>query len=160
MENKLTVGVTAHPALYDTSCLLYRDRNRKEQAWAKVSELAGLPDQADSDSEPESAAAPPANAPAVAPSAAAFVARPPKVTKRARKRAREEEDRQEKIEALLLEALQNLKKPPPSEDELFLKSMAPALERLSPKRKAFVKFHIHKLIYEASTGVLNLEPAK
>ena len=43
MEDKLIVAVTAHPVLYDTSCLLYRDRYKKEQAWNKVSEVAGLP---------------------------------------------------------------------------------------------------------------------
>ena len=43
MEDKLIVAVTAHPVLYDTSCRLYRDRYKKEQAWSKVSEVAGLP---------------------------------------------------------------------------------------------------------------------
>ena len=43
MEDKLIVAVTAHPVLYDTSCLLYRDRYKKEQPWNKVSEVAGLP---------------------------------------------------------------------------------------------------------------------
>ncbi len=43
MEDKLIVAVTAHPELYDTYCGLYRDRYKKEQAWIKVSEVAGLP---------------------------------------------------------------------------------------------------------------------
>ena len=42
-EDKLIIAVTAHPILYDTTCPLYRDRNRKEQAWRTVSEVAGLP---------------------------------------------------------------------------------------------------------------------
>ncbi len=86
--------------------------------------------------------------------------------KRARKRVMEEDNtRQEKIEALLLETLQKQQPPPApqptsSEDELFLKSLVPSLERLSPQRRAYVKFQIHKLIYESSTVVLNLEPAE
>ncbi|XP_053183616.1 transcription factor Adf-1-like [Scomber japonicus] len=264
MEDKLVFAVTSHPVLYDTSCLLYWDRYKKEQAWSKVSEVAGLPvdvcrrrwkslrdrymrerrkgtetrsgaaagtakkwkyfavlsfldpfvapretsgnmgvgveedgaveysvgsmedegetagpsgitigAQADSDIEPESAGAPPDDGPAVSPaavSAASPAASVPRAMKRARKRAREEEnsaDTQAELEVLLLDTLNGLKQqappapqPPPSEDELFLKSMVPSLERLSPQRKAFVKFQIHKLIYEASTVVLNLEPAE
>ncbi|XP_053179674.1 transcription factor Adf-1-like [Scomber japonicus] len=267
MEDKLVVAVTAHPVLYDTSCLLYRDRYKKEQAWSKVSEVAGLPvdvcrrrwkslrdtymrerrkgtesrsgaaagtvkkwkyfavlsfldpfvapretsgnmgagveedgaveysvgsmedegetagpsgitigAQADSDIEPESAGAPPDDGPAVSPaavSAASPAASVPRATKRARKRAREEEDSADstntraELEALVLDTLNGLKQraqpapqPPPSEDELFLKSLVPSLERLSPQKKAFVTFQIHKLIYEASTVVLYLEPAE
>uniref|UniRef100_A0A8C2ZMT2 MADF domain-containing protein n=1 Tax=Cyclopterus lumpus TaxID=8103 RepID=A0A8C2ZMT2_CYCLU len=33
-------------------------------------------------------------------------------------------------------------------DELFLKSLVPSLERLPPQQKEYVKFQIHKLIYE------------
>ncbi|CAK6973686.1 transcription factor Adf-1-like [Scomber scombrus] len=156
MEEKLIVAVTLHPALYDTSCPLYRDTYKKEQAWHRVSEVAGLPAQADSDSEPESAAAPPDDAPAVSPSAVPAAA---KGRKRARKRAVEEDSSRGQIEALLLETLRN-RPPPPSEDLLFLKSLAPSLERLSPQRKAYVKFQMHKLVYEAGTVVLNLEPAE
>ncbi|KAL7376639.1 hypothetical protein ABVT39_012534 [Epinephelus coioides] len=43
MEDKLIVAVCGHPELYDTTMVLYRDRSRKEQAWVKVSEEAGLP---------------------------------------------------------------------------------------------------------------------
>ena len=79
-----------------------------------------------------------------------------------RKRATEEDNSKEsRIEALLLEHLQKRPDPPaPSEEKLFLISLAPSLERLQPDMKALVKFQIHKLIYEASTVVLNLEPAE
>ncbi len=43
MEDKLIVAVTAHLELYDMSCVPYRDRYKKEQAWIKVSEVARLP---------------------------------------------------------------------------------------------------------------------
>ena len=43
MEDKLIVAVTGHPALYDPRCAMYKDRNKKEQAWAKVSEEVGSP---------------------------------------------------------------------------------------------------------------------
>ncbi|KAL7385091.1 hypothetical protein ABVT39_015314 [Epinephelus coioides] len=36
--------VSGYPELYDTTCLLYRDRNKKEQAWVKVAEETGLLD--------------------------------------------------------------------------------------------------------------------
>uniref|UniRef100_A0A8C1L5M1 BESS domain-containing protein n=1 Tax=Cyprinus carpio TaxID=7962 RepID=A0A8C1L5M1_CYPCA len=44
-----------------------------------------------------------------------------------------------------------------TEDELFLLSLVPSLQRLPPQTKEFVKFQIHKLIYESSTVLLNLE---
>ena len=34
--------VSGYPELYDTTCLLYRDRNKKEQAWVKDAEETGL----------------------------------------------------------------------------------------------------------------------
>lgn len=89
--------------------------------------------------------------------------------KKTQKRAREdEESRHREIEALLLEALRAqtpqpappAPQPPRSEDQLFLDSLAPSLERLEPQVKAYVKFQIHKLIYEASTIVLNLDSAE
>ncbi len=46
---------------------------------------------------------------------------------------------------------------PRSEDELFPLSLVPSLQRLPPQMKEFVKFQIHKLIYESSTVLLNLE---
>uniref|UniRef100_A0A8C1CJ48 E3 ubiquitin-protein ligase CHFR n=2 Tax=Cyprinus carpio TaxID=7962 RepID=A0A8C1CJ48_CYPCA len=42
-------------------------------------------------------------------------------------------------------------------DELFLLSLVPSLQSLPPQTKEFVKFQIHKLIYESSTVPLNLE---
>lgn len=42
MEEKLIIAVCQHPELYDTTCLLYRDRNKEEQAWVKVAEETGL----------------------------------------------------------------------------------------------------------------------
>ncbi len=43
MEEKIILVVCEHPELYDTASYLYRDRNRKELAWRKVSEEVGLP---------------------------------------------------------------------------------------------------------------------
>uniref|UniRef100_A0A672F4F0 MADF domain-containing protein n=1 Tax=Salarias fasciatus TaxID=181472 RepID=A0A672F4F0_SALFA len=87
-----------------------------------------------------------------------------------KKRVREDEDsRNREIQDLLLETLRALQDqsacspaptPPRSEDQLFLDSIAPSLERLDPQVKARVKFEIHKIIYEASTVVRNLEPAE
>ncbi|XP_048054278.1 ubiquitin carboxyl-terminal hydrolase 47-like isoform X2 [Megalobrama amblycephala] len=65
------------------------------------------------------------------------------------------------VERQLIEALRTRPvapaPPPRSEDELFLLSLVPSLQRLPPQTKEFVKFQIHKLIYESSTVVLNLE---
>ncbi|KAM3623257.1 uncharacterized protein V6R79_009197 [Siganus canaliculatus] len=118
-----------------------------------------------STSAPPATPAPPTlPAPSSPPSAVpAAAARPPVGTKKARKRVREDEDsRIQGIQDLLLKALQSQPAPVPprTEDQLFLDSLAPSLERLEPHVKAHVKFQIHKLIYEASTVVLNLEPAE
>lgn len=63
----------------------------------------------------------------------------------------------------LLQALKRSAAPVPpslSEDEHFLLNSLPSLQRLPAQQKEFVKFQIHKLIYEASTVVLNLEPVE
>ena len=60
----------------------------------------------------------------------------------------------------LLEAIARLPLPAPaapSEDELFLRSLVPSLQRLSPQRRADLRFQIHKLIYEASPVEPQLE---
>ncbi|XP_029941112.1 uncharacterized protein LOC115383163 isoform X6 [Salarias fasciatus] len=81
---------------------------------------------------------------------------------RAEKRMREDEDsRHWEIQDLLLQTMRALRDltahpptpaPPCSEDQLFLDSLAPSLERLDPQVKARVKFQIHKIIYDASRG--------
>ena len=43
MEEKLIVAICGHPALYDTTAVLYRDKLKKEEAWMKVAEEVGLP---------------------------------------------------------------------------------------------------------------------
>ncbi|XP_042359885.1 myb-related transcription factor, partner of profilin-like [Plectropomus leopardus] len=252
MEEQLIIAVIAHPELYDSSCPLYRDRNKKDQAWVSVSEVCGLsveqcrkrwkslrdtyirerrkvprsgaaagtakrwkylgvlsfldpfvaprltsgnmgqgveedgtPEQSresvedegetagpsqreeeyqDEEEEPAVSPSAPGSPPAAAVPAAApaALARPQFRRKKTQKRAREaEEQRHQEIEALLLEALRarppppSAPQPPPrSEDQLFLDSLAPSLERLEPQVKAYVKFQIHKIIYEASTVVL------
>ncbi|KAF4114148.1 hypothetical protein G5714_004371 [Onychostoma macrolepis] len=102
--------------------------------------------------EPAAASASPAG-----PSTSAAVPTvPPR--RRAQKRPREQPS---EVERQLLEALRTRPEapatPPRSEDELFLLSLVPSLQRLPPQTKDFVKFQIHKLIYESSTVLLNLE---
>ncbi|KAK9976834.1 hypothetical protein ABG768_018657 [Culter alburnus] len=71
---------------------------------------------------------------------------------RRRRRPREEPIN---FENELLATLRSRPQPPPcSEDERFLLSV---LQKLQPQTKEFVKFQIHKLIYESSTIPLNLE---
>ncbi|ROL48212.1 Transcription factor Adf-1 [Anabarilius grahami] len=99
---------------------------------------------------PEPAAASPAQA---GPSSAA-AAVPTVPPSRRRRRPREESI----FEKELLSALRSRPQPPPcSEDEHFLLSLLPSLQKLPPQTKEFVKFQMHKLIYESSTVVLNLE---
>uniref|UniRef100_A0A8C5DKW8 MADF domain-containing protein n=1 Tax=Gouania willdenowi TaxID=441366 RepID=A0A8C5DKW8_GOUWI len=43
MADKIIVAVCSYPVLYDTSSPFYRDRNKKVQAWTKVSQVVGLP---------------------------------------------------------------------------------------------------------------------
>ena len=82
------------------------------------------------------------------------------VTRGTRKRPRvdEERDRQARIEELLLEALnrRTAEPAPLSEEELFFKSLVSSLQRMPPERREYVKYQIHKLIYE-SDFVLNLQ---
>ncbi|XP_019221840.1 transcription factor Adf-1-like [Oreochromis niloticus] len=59
--------------------------------------------------------------------------------------------------AVELAILESLKRPRPSPTEYFLLGLAPALESLPPQTREFVKFQMHKLVFESSTAVLNLE---
>lgn len=43
MEESIIVAITAHPELYDVTCPLYKDRNKKEHAWVSISEATGIP---------------------------------------------------------------------------------------------------------------------
>ncbi|XP_033987874.1 uncharacterized protein LOC117483608 [Trematomus bernacchii] len=108
------------------------------------------------------------DAPADAPAAVLIVAGPsgegraPRGRKRPRnvEREKEREVHERLLEALAVRgsvALPATVSTPLTEDELFLKSLLPSLQRLPTQQKNFVKFEIHKLIYEASTFVLNLE---
>uniref|UniRef100_A0A3Q2GCU9 MADF domain-containing protein n=1 Tax=Cyprinodon variegatus TaxID=28743 RepID=A0A3Q2GCU9_CYPVA len=49
---------------------------------------------------------------------------------------------------------------PCCEDGYFLRSLLPLLKKVPPESKDFVKFQIHKLLYESSTVTLNLEPSE
>ncbi len=86
-----------------------------------------------------------------------FYTAPPR-RRRAQGRPREQPS---EVEQELLEALRTRPAapapPPRSEDEVFLLSLVPSLQRLPPQTKEFVKFLNHKLIYESSTVLLNLE---
>ncbi|KAA0712535.1 hypothetical protein E1301_Tti019069 [Triplophysa tibetana] len=105
-------------------------------------------------SEPGSPLSETAAASPVASSTSAAVPRAP------RRRARPREQPSE-VERQLLEALRTRPvapaPPPRSVDEHFLLSLVPSLERLPPQTKEYVKFQMHKLIYESSTVMLNLE---
>ncbi|XP_065132964.1 uncharacterized protein [Paramisgurnus dabryanus] len=98
----------------------------------------------------------PANAFACPAVLSTFAALPTAPRRRAQKRPREQPS---ELVRLLIEALRNPPAPPSrSDEEIFLLSLAPSLQRVPPQRKEYVKFQIHKLIYENSTSVLNLEP--
>ncbi|XP_036980890.1 uncharacterized protein LOC119034199 isoform X1 [Acanthopagrus latus] len=96
-----------------------------------------------------------------------LVRRGPSAWTRKRKRGRDTDaaGREEMIEELLIQSLQRppapLPPPPPPpasiEEERFLTSLAPSLHRLPPQQREFVKFQIHKLVYENSFVTLNLE---
>ncbi|XP_056614399.1 transcription factor Adf-1-like [Triplophysa dalaica] len=242
MEDKLIVAVCGHPELYDSFSYFYRNRNKKDLSWKKVSvevgeseevcrkkwkslrdtylkerkketekrsgsaagsvkkwkysavrsfldrfvsprETSGNMERGDAEnqaagydqpddqsetaaaveptgsfdgSEPGSPLSDTAAASPVAPSTSAAVPRAPR--RRALKRPMEQPS---EVERQLLEALRTRPvapaPPPRSEDEHFLLSLVPSLERLPPQKKEYVKFQMHKLIYENSTVVLNLE---
>ncbi len=85
-----------------------------------------------------------------------FDTAPPR--RRAQRRPKEQpsEGERQLLEALRTRAVAPAP-PPCSEDELFLLSLVPSLQRLLLQTKEFDKFQIHKLIYESSTVLLNLE---
>ncbi|KAL3988919.1 hypothetical protein ACER0C_013237 [Sarotherodon galilaeus] len=70
---------------------------------------------------------------------------------------RQRDGSQDGPSAVELAILESLKRPRPSPTEYFLLSLAPALESLPPQTREFVKFQMHKLVFESSTAVLNLE---
>ena len=43
MEEKLISRVAAYPVLYDSSRYLYRDVNKKNEAWRRVVNVVGAP---------------------------------------------------------------------------------------------------------------------
>uniref|UniRef100_A0A3B1IUG3 MADF domain-containing protein n=1 Tax=Astyanax mexicanus TaxID=7994 RepID=A0A3B1IUG3_ASTMX len=43
MEERLIIAVSGFPVLYDVSLFAYRDLNKKNDAWKKVSEIVGVP---------------------------------------------------------------------------------------------------------------------
>ncbi|MED6247051.1 hypothetical protein ATANTOWER_028753 [Ataeniobius toweri] len=91
------------------------------------------------------------------PSPAAAQTGPPK--KKVRRRQQDSWEPTE-FEREMLEALKNRAPTPApcSEDEHFLLSLLPLMQKVPPQSKDFVKFQIHKLLYENSTAMLNLEP--
>ncbi|KAL3966453.1 Adh transcription factor 1 [Sarotherodon galilaeus] len=72
-------------------------------------------------------------------------------------RRRSRDGSQDGPSAVELAILESLKRPRPSPTEYFLLGLVPALESLPPQTREFVKFQMHKLVFESSTAVLNLE---
>ncbi|XP_048054270.1 ubiquitin carboxyl-terminal hydrolase 12-like isoform X2 [Megalobrama amblycephala] len=139
---------------FDDRCVTVTDESElKRSGEALLLLYQKKPTGSFDDSEPGS----PLPEPAAGPSTSAAVLTAPP-GRRAQRRVREQPS---EVEMQLLEALRTHPlapaAPPRSEDELFLLSLVPSLQRLPPQKKEFVKFHIHKLIYESSTVVLNLE---
>ncbi|ROL46215.1 hypothetical protein DPX16_0932 [Anabarilius grahami] len=211
MEDKIIVAVCGYPELYDTSSYFYRNRNKQDLAWRKVSKEVGQSEEVcrkknlrdtylkerRKETEKRSGSAAGSGKKwkysAVLSFLDTFVS--PRETsgnmergddenqaagydhtedqgeteaaghsetggprRRAQRRPRQQPS---EVERELLEVLRTRPVAPAprprSEDELFLLSLVPSLQRLPPQTKDFVKFQIHKLIYENSTVVLNLE---
>ena len=43
MEEKLIICVAVYPVLYDMSLYLYKDINKKNEAWHRVADIVGAP---------------------------------------------------------------------------------------------------------------------
>ncbi len=43
MEERLIIAVAGFPIIYDVSLFAYRDINKKNEAWIKVSDIVGVP---------------------------------------------------------------------------------------------------------------------
>ncbi|KAK5608951.1 hypothetical protein CRENBAI_017866 [Crenichthys baileyi] len=141
MKDKLIVAVCAHPIIYDTSSYHYRDRNRKDLAWRRISEEVSISETAETvhDTDmpdpdvPEPAAASsvlagPSSPVQAGPSPAAAPTGPPKKTVRRRQQDSWEPTEFEKE---MLKALKNRAPTPAacSEDEHFLLSLLPLLQK-------------------------------
>uniref|UniRef100_A0A8C2Z8S6 MADF domain-containing protein n=1 Tax=Cyclopterus lumpus TaxID=8103 RepID=A0A8C2Z8S6_CYCLU len=164
----LTIAVCGHPEIFNTSSYDYRNRLKKDVAWKAVSEDVGIPVEVcrkkwkglrdtylkEKRRATDKRSGSGAGSLKKWKYSAVLSFLDPFITPRETSGNMGERD----IEEQLLTALRSASSaPPPSEDELFLKSLLPSLERLPPQQKDYVKFQIHKLIYEASTVVLNLE---
>uniref|UniRef100_A0AAZ1XST0 MADF domain-containing protein n=1 Tax=Oreochromis aureus TaxID=47969 RepID=A0AAZ1XST0_OREAU len=157
---KLISSVANRPELYDASCYFYRDRNKKDLAWRHISEEIGQPEDIcrkkweslrDTYNKEKRTWKEKRTF-----SILCFVlcfTGPQRRT--AQKRSRD--GYQDGPSVVELAILESLKRPRPSPTEYFLLGLAPALESLPPQTREFVKFQMHKLVFESSTAVLNFE---
>ncbi|CAL8370477.1 unnamed protein product [Boreogadus saida] len=87
---------------------------------------------------------------------AAAAAEPSHNTGMKRKRASGVPDGNTPIQEAILQALQ--RDGQLCADAQFLNGLLPSLKRLPPDTKEYVKFQIHKVIFDATQSTLNLEP--
>uniref|UniRef100_A0A8C1V1U2 Transcription factor Adf-1 n=1 Tax=Cyprinus carpio TaxID=7962 RepID=A0A8C1V1U2_CYPCA len=153
MEDKVIIAVCGYPELYDTSSYFHRNRNKKDLAWKKVSEeevcrkkWKSLRDtylkERRKETEKRSGSAAGSGKKWKYSAVLSFL--DPFVSPRETSGNMERED--EENQAAGYEHPEDQGET--EEDELFLLSLVPTLQKLPPQTKEFVKFQIHKLIYE------------
>ncbi|CAL8326656.1 unnamed protein product [Boreogadus saida] len=154
----------------ETSGVGEADEERDEAAAAAAGPSHNTDQLSGNESDPDdvpAAAAPPAAAAAAAPPAAAAAPpaaaatpvpvpapRPPSGMKR--KRASGVPGGNTPIQEAILQALQ--RDGQLCTDAQFFNGLLPSLKRLPPDAKEYVKFQIHKVIFDATQITLNLEP--
>uniref|UniRef100_A0A671YJ80 MADF domain-containing protein n=1 Tax=Sparus aurata TaxID=8175 RepID=A0A671YJ80_SPAAU len=184
LAEKLIVAVCGHPVLYDTTAVFYRNRYKKEEAWVKVAEEVGLPVEVcrkkwkglrdtylkkKREGEKRSGSAG-GNLRKWRFSAVLSFLDPFTTPRETSGNMGQGVEEDWTAETSYEESLGDEAAAGPSElwsgeagpssgplEERFLSSLAPSLHRLPPQQREFVKFQIHKLIYENTFVTVNLD---
>uniref|UniRef100_A0A672RD65 MADF domain-containing protein n=1 Tax=Sinocyclocheilus grahami TaxID=75366 RepID=A0A672RD65_SINGR len=177
MGEKFILAVSENPILYDTSLESYRDFNRKNEAWKRVSEIVGLSvdecrkkwrdlrnvyvRERREEKKIKSGAAATQKRPwryyHIISFLLPFVSSRPTSgnmeEERGEGRRNEEDTSVSSFERKIVEAIETSNCPAPAGSEdpdmQFLQSLMPALKRLEPKCRELTKLKIHQLIFEA-----------
>uniref|UniRef100_A0A3B4BJG4 BESS domain-containing protein n=1 Tax=Periophthalmus magnuspinnatus TaxID=409849 RepID=A0A3B4BJG4_9GOBI len=160
MDDRLIVAVCQRPLIYNVTLADYKDRQKKDLSGKIFARL-----YRGKEKEKRSGSA--AGSAKKWRFSGVLTFLDPFISPRPRKRTAKRrflESPNPTFESELLTAIQDLPPLPPppaasaqSDDEHFLLSLLPLLQKVSPHLKEYVKFQIHKLLYENSCVYINLD---
>ncbi|KAL2085757.1 hypothetical protein ACEWY4_019077 [Coilia grayii] len=173
MEETLIVAVSGNPVIYDTALPTYKDVDLKRDAWLKVAQLVGRPEDEcrkrwkslrdqfvkerkkcrEASRSGAGGNTPPKWRYIPVPPTPHFQGWEPEMRPPQAKRA----SVLSAFEKAILEAIRAPSTPPPpaalssvDEDEVFFKSLIPMMRRLSTEDKEDIKFKIYGMVFEAT----------